>query len=147
MNRWLLMLIMLAVPVTLQAANEPYETFGEYKVFYTVFNSSFIKPDIARTYNITRGKRHVLVNISLIKSGPEGDSEGLAAEVKGTAANLMQQQKTLKFQEIKEQEAVYYLAPLRITDEEVMNFKIDVTATPGARPFTLEFTKTLYVDS
>lgn len=147
MIKWLLTLIMLTTALTVQAQSKPFQTFGDYKVFYTVFNSSFIKPDIARTYNITRAKNRVLVNISVIKSGTEGDSEGLSALVSGTAANLMQQQKKLKFMEIKEQEAVYYLAPLRITDEEVMNFKIEIKATPDHSPFTLEFSKTMYVDS
>lgn len=142
---WFLILAcfaMLSGPVLAK----PYETFGDYKVFYTVFNSSFIKPEIARAYNITRGGNQVLVNVSVIKSSPEGDSLGLAAKVKGTATNLMQQQRQLDFLEIKEQNAVYYLAPLRITDEEVMNFRIDVETAAGQRPLNLKFTKTLYID-
>ncbi len=147
MKNWLLALAMLTVAAAVNANDQPFETFGDYKVYYTVFSSSFIKPEVARVYNLTRGKNQVLVNISLVKANAGGDTQGLAAKVSGTAANLMQQQKTLEFKEISEQDAVYYLAPLRITDEEVMNFKILVQPVTGGETFSLEFSKTLYVDS
>lgn len=125
---------------------KPYQDFGDYRVIYTVFNSSFIKPDIAKTYNITRGKNQALVNVSLIKNTADGSTEGLPAKISGTVANLMQQQKVLKFVEVQEQNAVYYLAPLRFSNEEVLNFSIEVKTSANAKPFELEFTKTLYVD-
>ena len=146
MKKCVLALVVWAVAAVANAGNQPYETFGNYKVYYTVFNSSFIKPDVARIYNLTRGKNQVLVNVSLVKRGEQGDSLGLAAKVEGTATNLMQQQRTLKFKEISEQNTVYYLAPLRVSDEEVMNFRIQVQPTEGGRPLVLEFSKTMYVE-
>lgn len=152
MNKWLLSLaFIIAIPFmapnNVQAADKPFETFGIYKIYYSVFNSSFIKPDVARAYNITRGKDRVLINIAVVKAQEGGDTEGQSAVVNGTAANLMQQQKKLKFFEVREQEAVYYLATLRFTNEEVVNFSIEVKPDPNKPPYTLEFSKTLYVDS
>lgn len=125
---------------------KPYQDFGDYRVIYTVFNSSFIQPDVAKAYNITRGKNQALVNVSLIKKTADGYTEGLPASISGTAANLMQQQKVLKFVEVQEQNAVYYLAPLRFSNEEVLNFAIEVKTSANAKPFELKFTKTLYAD-
>jgi hypothetical protein len=125
---------------------KPYQDFGDYRVIYTVFNSSFIQPDVAKAYNITRGKNQALVNVSLIKKTADGYTEGLPASISGTAANLMQQQKVLKFVEVQEQNAVYYLAPLRFSNEEVLNFAIEVKTSTNAKPFELKFTKTLYAD-
>lgn len=143
----LLQIALLALLSNLALADaKTFETFGDYKVVYTVFNSSFIKPDIAKSYGITRAKNQVLINVALIKATADGDTEGLPAKVSGTVANLMQQQKTLKFFEVQEQNAVYYLAPLRIDNEEVLNFDIAVKTSANAKPFQLEFTKTLYVD-
>ena len=146
MNKWFLSLLLLTLMPTTWAEDKPFQTFDDYKVFYSIFNSSFIKPEIARAYNITRGKDYGLVNISVIKTSKSGDSLGLPAIVKGTAANLMQQRKDLKFLEIIEKNAVYYLAQFRFANEEVLNFSIQVAPVPKQKTYELKFTKTLYVD-
>jgi len=115
-------------------------------VHFSVFNSSFISPEIAQANNIVRGKDRAIINIAVVKISPDGDTHGLPAVVKGHAANLMQQQKKLKFAEINEQNAVYYLASTRFTNEEVLNFEISVKPDPNKAPFIVKFTKTLYVD-
>ena len=140
----LLALLTLSLTASLSFANKPYETFGDYKVIYTVFNSSFIQP--RRSRRLTCGKAQALVNIAVIKSTPDGDTKGLPVTLSGTVANLMQQQKILKFKEIHEQDAVYYLAPVRFTNEEVLNFAVKVKLSPNSKPFNVKFTKTLYVD-
>jgi len=126
-----------------QAQQKPYESFGEYKVFYSVFNSGFIKPEVASAYNITRGKDKALINLAVLKGDIVG---GIPAQVSGTASNLMQQSRKLDFFEVREKDAVYYLASLRFTNEEVMNFTIEVKPDPNGPVYTLEFSKTLHVD-
>lgn len=118
-----------------------------YTVRYSVFNSQFIKEDVARAYKLFRGKNGVLVNVVLTKTGKETESLGLpAAKVTGFAKNLMQQQKTLEFKTINEGKATYFLAPLRITNEEMFHFEINVTPPDGSRPIKVKFSKKLYVD-
>ncbi len=121
-----------------------YTDFGEYRVMHSVFNSSFIKPDIASAYNLTRGKDHALVNVAVIKNPKDGASNGMAAIVSGGYANLMQQGKDLKFVEIREQNAVYYLADMRFQNEEVLHFTINVSV--DGKTFPVKFSKKLYVD-
>lgn len=137
-------LILSLVTIAATADESTYTTFGEYKVLHTVFNSSFIQPDIASTYNLTRGKDHALVNIALIKSSDGGAAKGLPAKVSGSVANLMQQQKPLDFIEIKEQNAVYYLADLRFDNEEVLHFNITVSV--DGKDYDVKFSKKLYVE-
>ncbi|GAB3111323.1 DUF4426 domain-containing protein [Aestuariicella hydrocarbonica] len=127
-----------------QADNRPYQSFGEYTVLFTVFNSSFIPPEVASTYNLTRGKGQSLVNVALIKSNTEGNTNGLPAEVSGSVTNLMQQQKKLEFIEISEQDAVYYLAPLRVSSEEVLHFNIEVKHK--GKTYPVSFSKKLYAE-
>lgn len=124
--------------------NQPFTAFGEYTVLHTVFNSSFLQPEVARAYKLTRGKNQALVNIAIIKNTPEGSTRGLPAEVSGSIRNLMQQQKPLNFIEIKEQDAVYFLAPFRIDSEEVVHFNVEVKYE--GRTFPLTFSKHLYKD-
>jgi len=146
MKQWLISAALILLACTASAADKPYEVFGKYKVHFSVFNSSFISPEIAQANNIVRGKDRAIINIAVVESSADGDTHGLAAVVKGHAANLMQQQKKLKFTEINEQDAVYYLASTRFTNEEVLNFEISVKPDPNKAPFIVRFTKTLYVD-
>ena len=142
---FLLLIVSLLCSATAARADEKvFTNFGDYRVQHTVFNSSFIKPDIASAYNLTRGADHALVNIAVLKNGSGAGSGSLAASVSGTVSNLMQQTKALQFKEIKEGEAVYYLADLRFENEEVLHFNITVTI--GGRDLDVKFSKTLYVE-
>ena len=58
----------------------------------------------------------------------------------------MQQQKTLGFKVIEQATTTYYLAPHRHTNEAVTHFHITITP-PNTEPFTLSFTRKLYVET
>lgn len=120
---------------------ESTQVFGDYTVHYTAFNSTFIQPDIAANYGITRAKNQTLINISV----HDKQGKAVAAKLEAYAQNLMQQKKPLTFNTITEQNAIYSLAPLRFTNEEVFNFNITITPK-NAEPFTLKFTRKLYVE-
>ena len=128
------------------AADQPFQKFGDYKVYFSVLNSSFISEDIASIYKLTRGADRAIINIAVVKKTGDTDSFGLPAKLTGSIANLMQQQKTLDFTEIKETNATYYLASFRFSNEEMLRFKVSVDAGQTGRPFEIEFTKKLYVD-
>jgi len=146
-KRLLILLLPFMLSFTAHAKdNQPFQEFGDYKVYFSVFNSSFIQPDIAQAYNLTRGKDRALVNIALVKKKDVGDTEGLATTIKGHSQNLMQQRRDLEFMEINEQSAVYYLAPVRFTNEEILHFTIEVKPNANSRPMTVTFSKKLYVD-
>lgn len=123
---------------------ETSQTFGEYTVHFSVFNSTFISPEVAKIYGLTRASNQSLVNISLTRTSDGKTSLGLPAEVSGTATNLIQQQRTLKFQTVSEGDATYYLAPVRHTNEEVINFIVQVKAESASAPLTVRFTRTLH---
>lgn len=123
------------------------QVFGDYTVHFTVFNSTFITPDIARAYALTRGDNQVLINISVTKTSGGLTSLGLPAQITGTATNLIQQQQILDFKTISEGEATYYLASLRHTNEETINFSAEVQPEGVTAPFTVKFTRTLHVEN
>lgn len=127
-------------------AQDYSERFGNYRVHYSVFNSTFLQPEIAQAYNLVRARDQVLVNVSINKTDDASTSLGLPADVSGFASNLMQQRQTLNFIEISEGDATYYIAPLKHTNEETYNFTISVDPETDAGPFELSFSRTLYVD-
>lgn len=138
---WLAALALLALSV--QADDKPYKEFGDIKVFYSAFNSSFVQPEIADALKIVRGKDRGIVNIAVLRDGKSG---GTTALVKGTVTNILAQQQILAFFEVREGDTVYYLAPFRIDNEDYLTFKIEVTPDPNQPPLALTFQKTLYQD-
>lgn len=143
---WLPLLALLAVNV--QADNKPYKEFGNIKVYYSAFNSSFILPDIASAYDITRGKNKGLVNIAVIVDDKVGGTKvgGTTALVKGTVSNMLAQQQTLNFFEVREGDIVYYLAPFSFENEDSMTFKIQVKPDPNKPAHSLSFQNKFYFD-
>jgi hypothetical protein len=152
MKRFIQMMVfsVLSLPAFAQV-DQPKEIqtsqqFGSYTVHYNVFNSTSIPPQVAETYKLVRGKGRALVNISLTKTEKGATSLGRPTVVIGITRNLMQQQQNLKFIEIKEGEATYYLAPFVFNNEELLHFEIQVIEETENRPFKVSFTRTLYTD-
>jgi hypothetical protein len=103
----LLTVLSLALPAATLADNKVYKQYGPYKIFYSAFNSTFIDPDIAVANQIIRGKDKGLVNIAVVlESGT-----GVASVISGNVFNIFQMSQPLTFVEVREQNAVYYLAP------------------------------------
>ncbi len=122
------------------------EKFGDYTVHYNVFNSTDIPAKVAEAYKLVRGKDRALVNISLTKTENGSTTLGLPAIVSGASKNLMQQKQALKFIEIKEGDATYYLAPFVFNNEEVLHFDIQVNAYTNTKPMSFTFNRTLYTE-
>ncbi len=116
--------------LALAADTQHQKTFAHHTVHYSAFNSSFVLPEIASAYNIARGKDRGLVNIALVEEGRTG---GRPARVEGTYANMLAQKWTLQFVEVREENAVYYLAPFKFENEDSLTFKIKVTPATDAQ--------------
>jgi hypothetical protein len=117
------------------------ELFGDYTVHYSVFNSTFILPEIAVNYSLVRADNQALINITV----QDKQGKAIAAKLEGYAQNLLQQRKNLEFKTINEQDAIYGLAAITFTNEEIFNFAITIKP-PGAPAFILKFTRKLYTD-
>lgn len=142
----------LLVPLLLALLSWPHaagaqtgsETFGDYRVHYSVFNSTFLRPELARLHNLTRAEDRSLINISVV---PLDGGAGVPAEVSGSATNLMQQRQPLSFREIDEPDATYYIAPVRHLNEEQYHFRIQIRPRDSDQNTELTFDLTLYHDS
>ena len=120
---------------------ESTQKVGDRQVHYSVFNSTFLQPAIAKHYELVRAGNQVLINIAV----QDLDGNPVAATVKGYAENLMQQKKTLSFKTIEEPDAIYALASLRTTNEEVFDFHIS-WQEPDREIQTIRFTRKLYTE-
>ena len=138
-------LLLLALCQHAFAAEEHSKRFGDYEVHYTVLNSTFIKPDIAQHYGITRGHDRALVNVAINKLVPGGETTAQSAEVSGSSSDLIHET-PLEFHEVREGDAIYYLAELTFRNRELRSFTINFKPAADVGPYAVKFNQTLYFD-
>ncbi|MAT52490.1 MAG: hypothetical protein CMK32_15035 [Porticoccaceae bacterium] len=144
MKVFLISAMMMLSPLFAQADTTNAKAFGDTTVYFSAFNSSFIKPEVASAYNITRGVDKGLVNIAVVE---KGSSTGRTAVVEGSVSNIFAQQQTLDFFEVREGDAVYYLAPFEFEHEDPLTFKVQVRNNAGDKPYNVTFQRTFYHDN
>lgn len=137
-------LLWLVSPLSL-AEVESELIAGDYRIHYSLFNSSFISPEVASAYGLTRGKRKAIVNISVRKNQPDGADREHPAIVNGTVKDLIHSQ-DLTFIEVREQGAIYYLAELPFNDKETLYFDLQVSPDRSRAPYNISFQRKLYVE-
>jgi hypothetical protein len=125
-----------------QEQGAQYKELGPWQVHYIAFPSTFIQPQIAKTYGLERSGYKGIVNISILKN--DTDKTAQKATLQGTAKNLLGNKQTLNFKEVVEGDSVYYLAQVDYTNEEILRFEIEIQQ--GNQFQTLKFQQKFYVD-
>jgi hypothetical protein len=126
--------------IALPSAAEQFKAFDDIEVHYVVVNTLFLEPDVAKHYGVVRAKDRAIVNLSVLG----GDGRALLGEVAGFTINLLSQQAPLAFATFREGESIYYIAPIRYTDQDVLRFRITVKV-PDREPMNVEFQQLMYV--
>ena len=108
----------LAVPATAESAALDHE------IDYKAFNSTFLRPEVAKLYGIDPDNRVGVVMVSVYQKDALG--VGVEACVRGAARNLIGQIKGLNFDEIREGSAIYHISTFRFMSEEHITFEVDV---------------------
>ncbi|MDF2274865.1 DUF4426 domain-containing protein [Aeromonas caviae] len=138
MSCQLALLMTLPLPLPLRA--EQMQELGPWKVHYSAFNSSFLTPEVARTYGLERSRYNGIVNIAV--QNKQGVAQ--AVGIRGEARNLTGTLRPLNFQEVKEGNAIYYLAVLPYRNEDTYQFTLKIMGEGQQQ--TLTFQQTFYVD-
>lgn len=120
---------------------------GQYELFYSAFNSSFLQPETAVAINVKRAKNIALINLSVREHLADGSTKEVrAAAVKATAFNLVHKN-TLEFQEVVEPGAIYYLAKFKINnDNEMIVINASITPEGSDKAIELEFRQQFYLN-
>jgi len=135
--------IIFMLPINSRAQENTSFELDNHIVYYNVFSSTMIPPDIAEIYNLVRAKDQVYVNVALVK---KTGGNGIPAILSGYHRNLMQQKFELEFIEIKESTATYYLAPIRFFNEEILHIDLTVGSLDKTDVGSVTITKKLYKD-
>ena len=133
-------LLLTAILIATPAFAAQFRTFGDIEVHYSVVNTLFLESAITSQYGIERGRDRAIFNIAVL----DHDGTPVAATVTGTVLDLLNHEQPLTFRAIEEPTSVYYLAPLKYTDGDVLRFRIEVRL-PNREPMQLEFQQPMYV--
>lgn len=125
------------------ASAENMKKLGSMNVHYMAIGSTFFTPEIAKVYGITRSRYNGLINISVLDNTKSGNP-AKTVSITGQAKNNLGQFKALEFTEVKEGNAIYYLAQVKYNDEETMHFTLAIN--DGKEQQTLKFSQKFYVD-
>ena len=118
---------------------EQFREFGDWRVHYIAVGASFLPPAVAERHGIVRGDNKAIVNISAI--GADGRSGAIG--VAGSVVNLLGQPTPLRFREVRDGAAIYYIAPFDFEDAETLRFELRLTL-PDHGAETLSFQQALY---
>ena len=136
-----LMLLLLCTPRAAAAGQS--QQFGDHVVYYSALSTDMLTPEVARAYGLVRSSHQGLLNIAIRRAGDDGPAE--TGTVRGSAVNLSGQRVPVKFQEVRDGEAIYYLGTFPISGSDTVRF--DLTVTPkGDAAHRLDFSRDYVVD-
>lgn len=125
---------------------ESSRDFGDYVVHFNAVRTDDLTPEVAREYSIVRSRNRAMLNVSILRKQDNGSTVAVPGAVAASAVNLTGQLKNLLVREIREGDAIYYIAETPITNGEVLVFSVDVTPQNEASRFSVRFQKRFFVD-
>ncbi|WP_345841340.1 DUF4426 domain-containing protein [Shewanella algae] len=126
------------------AQAEQKQTVGQFDIHYMALGSTFLTPSIAKSYGIERSRYTGIINIAVLDTSEEGNP-AVPVEISGLANNLIDARMQLKFREIREGDAIYYIAEVPYRDDQEINFQILIKHGNKLNT-TLAFKQKFYVD-
>lgn len=138
-----LALVGLAIAPFQAAASDKRQVFGDYVVHYNALLTDMLQPEVARANNITRSRNRGMLNVAVLRNGDNPMGTAVPARVSGQAVNLSGQLRTLRLREVREGDAVYYIAVFPVAGEETLDFTLDIVPENGGQPMNVRFRQTL----
>lgn len=143
--RLTLLLVLMALGSTGARAQQS-QMFGPYELHYSVVNSTFLAPDVAAAYGIVRGEQRAILTLAVREHLAGGDNQPRSMQLQGRTWDLIQKSESLDFQEIREGQAVYYVAEFRFINEDWRFFEVHFRPEGAQQTYTFELKQQLYAE-
>lgn len=127
-----------------EAAGVASKDFGDYVLHFNAISTDQLTPEVAKTYDIVRSKNRALLNVSIVRKVEGTTGQPVPGAVAALVANDTGQVKDSKLREIREGEAVYYIADFAVSNGETLVFTVDATPINETSRFSVRFTRTFY---
>lgn len=118
---------------------ENSQDFGDYVVHFNALTTDLLQPKVATEYGIKRSGSHAMLNVVVLRKVLGTSGQPVTATVTGLATTLNGQQRTLNLREIREPNAIYYIADFGVGNEEILTFKLDVHPEGEKDSFQVQF--------
>lgn len=112
--------------------------FGDYIIHYSAFTADMLHPPIAKSHGIQRSQNRGVLTIAIQRKPAKAPAD-VVAQVNAQALTLNQQLRSLDMREVREGDAIYYLADFPVRNEEVLDFEVNVQPQKVAKPYTFRF--------
>ncbi len=139
----LIVTLSLALSTCTAAWAQQSAMFGPFELHYSVVNTTFLEPDVAATYGITRGSKRGILNLAVREHLDQGTA-GRTMQLEGRTWDLIHQQ-PLEFMEIREGDAIYYIAEFTFINEEWRFFEMDFRPDGADETYTFKFKHQMYI--
>ncbi len=141
----LIAIVALGLPFAGLTQAEQKQRFDHYEVHYVVVNSTFLTPQVAKSYGIVRGEDRFIMNIAVREILDDGSSVARKADISGTRFDLIHRSE-LEFKEIDERSAVYYIAQFEANNKEKLDFTLKIQPDTSKRSYKMQFNKVMYTE-
>ncbi|MFC0445323.1 DUF4426 domain-containing protein [Pseudidiomarina halophila] len=142
LSSWLMLSFIIAGAVFAAPVHaEQSKRLGPWEVHYNAFNSTLLRPEMARQYQLERSNTTATLNIVVLAAEKPG-KPAQQVSIKGYVMNPLSMQTPLDFREVVEGDAVYYLAQTSFTNLETLRFFI--TISKGDEIQELRFSEELW---
>lgn len=131
-------------PPPAEAAGVASKDFGDYVVHFVAISTDQLTPEVAKAYNIVRSRNRALLNVSILKKAEGTTGQPVPGSVAALVANDTGQMKDANLREIREGDAIYYIADFAVSNAETLIFTVDVTPINETSRFSVRFTRTFY---
>jgi hypothetical protein len=131
-------------PPPAEPAGVASRDFGDYVVHFNALSTDQLTPEVAKAYDIVRSKNRAMLNVSIVRKVDGTPGQSVPGTVTAVVANDTGQLKDTNLREIREGDAVYYIADFDVSNAETLVFTVHVTPVDETRRSSVRFTRTFY---
>jgi hypothetical protein len=118
--------------------------FDDYIVYYNTYPSVFLQPHIASAVGINRSDTRDVLTIAVKKKQAGLPEQAVKAHITGTVITLMGHVRNISMREVKDGDAIYYVADFTVLERENLTFKISIQPEGALNPEQVEFKRGFY---
>ncbi len=133
-----LVLSLLAGPVLAEQVIES----GPFRLHYMAMVTYQLPPQVAEAYGITRSRKQGIVVLNL--QHVDQPQVSVASKVSGRIRNLIGQERLDALREVREQDAIYWIATFDFSHLETMRFDFQVDPEGPHAAFPVHFSQQFY---
>lgn len=113
-----------------------------YRLHYMAMVTEELSPEVAKSYAITRSRKQGILVLNLQhESAPQ---ISLPSKTNGRIRNLIGQERLDELREVREQDAIYWIASFNFSHLETMRFEFQVLPAGSDSVLDLKFNQQFY---